>query len=401
VTASRSELAAICVYLGGMGMSDKTLTMTGSFHHFNNSGVLERVSSLLENQQLTHPVRLVHPFVRSNSTGDLFSGTNIINSVLEDILCNVSDWRLTMAETSKALRAAGGSAASIRTFGLVEFIPFSVKNEFGISPQRLTSVKKGHYGVSSSTSTLHHNDNAIAIVGMACRFPGAEGLDEFWDLLQSGRSMHEHMPTDRFGTTGLRRSSDGAPFWGNFLKDIDAFDNQFFKKSSREAASMDPQQRLLLQCAYVAMENAGYFDPSIGPRIKDTGVYLGACSSDYNDNVASHKPTAYSSLGTLRAFLTGRISHYFDWTGPSVAYDTACSSSAVAIDAACKAIIAGDCRQALAGGVSLYTSPNFYQNLDAASFLSHSGPCKPFDVGADGYCRGEVYYSVCRYNALD
>jgi hypothetical protein len=398
VTASRSDLAAICATLGSMGMSDKALKMTGSFHHSKNSDVLERVSSLFEKLQPTQPVRLIHLLLRSNSSGDLFGGPNIINGVLKDILCNICDWRLTMAMTSKAMRAANGGGANVQTFGLVEFIPSTVKSEFRIASQRLAPANKERSG---SISTLHYNDNAIAIVGMACRFPGAEGLDEFWELLESGRSMHEHMPADRFSTTGLRRSSDGAPFWGNFLKDIDAFDNQFFKKSSREAASMDPQQRLLLQCAYVAMENAGYFDPSISARIRDTGVYLGACSSDYNDNVASHKPTAYSSLGTLRAFLTGRISHYFDWTGPSVAYDTACSSSAVAIDAACKAILAGDCRQALAGGVSLYTSPNFYQNLDAASFLSQSGPCKPFDAGADGYCRGEVCRLACRYNILD
>ncbi|KAF2847817.1 hypothetical protein T440DRAFT_537648 [Plenodomus tracheiphilus IPT5] len=389
VTATRSELTAICESLGSMGISGKTLAITGSFHHSKNSDVLQRILSLLKTPPLARSERLSHPLLRSNSTGDLFGEKNIINSILEDILCNVSDWRLTMARTSDTLRAVGGGGASIQTFGLVEFIPSFIKNEFRIVPQRLTPIISGHSELSRSSSTLQYNDNAIAVVGMACRFPGAEDLDEFWELLQSGRSMHERIPADRFSTTGLRRSSDGAPFWGNFLKNIDAFDHQFFKKSSREAASMDPQQRLLLQCAYVAMENAGYFGMSIHPNVRDTGVYLGACSSDYNDNVASHKPTAYSSLGTLRAFLTGRISHYFDWTGPSVVYDTACSSSAVAIDAACKAILAGDCKQALAGGVSLYTSPNFYQNLDAASFLSQSGPCKPFDSSADGYCRGE------------
>lgn len=398
MTASQLELAAICASLGSKGISSKILAMPGSYHHSKNDKVLQRILSLLQSSQLTPPTQSSHHLIRSNSSGEVFTGSKILESILKDILCNIADWRLTMNKASESLGAAGVESASIHTFGSVEFIPSFVKCKFKIVPHRFAAISSTETQPPNSSPTLHYGENAIAVVGMACRFPGADTLDEFWDLLQSGKSMHSRMPSDRFSTTGLRRSTDGAPFWGNFLKDIDAFDHRFFGKSSRESASMDPQQRLLLQCAYVAMENAGYFASK--PKISDTGVYLGACSSDYNDNVASHAPTAYSSLGTLRAFLTGRISHYFDWTGPSVVYDTACSSSAVAIDAACKAILAGDCEQALAGGVSLYTSPNFYQNLDAASFLSQSGPCKPFDASADGYCRGEVCdflfnYSFC------
>jgi len=102
-----------------------------------------------------------------------------------------------------------------------------------------------------------------------------------------------------------------------------------------------------------------------------------------------HPPTAFSSLGTLRAFLSGKISHYFGWTGPSVTYDTACSSSLVAIHQACKAIELGECSRAVAGGVNVLTNPYFYQNLKAGGFLSPTGPTKAFDAKADGYCRGE------------
>jgi acyl transferase domain-containing protein/acyl carrier protein/SAM-dependent methyltransferase len=194
-------------------------------------------------------------------------------------------------------------------------------------------------------------------------------------------------PPSRFPHIHHSRSTDKSIFWGNYLRDVSSFDNKFFKKSSREAASMDPQQRLVLEVAYQALESSGYF----GPREQDpdVGCFVGVCASDYNDNVASHPPNAYSTLGTLRAFLTGRISHTFGLSGPSVTYDTACSSSAVAIDAACKAVLQGDCRMALAGGVSVFTSPHFFQNLAAASFLSPTGSTKPFDAGADGYCRGE------------
>lgn len=231
--------------------------------------------------------------------------------------------------------------------------------------------------------------DAIAVIGMGCKFPGAESVEEFWRLLESGISMVSEPPTGRFPTRNHQRSTDKSVFFGNFISDVASFDNKFFKRSSREAASMDPQQRLLLEVAYQALESSGFFRPQQHERDLEVGCFVGVCASDYNDNVASHPPNAFSSLGTLRAFLTGKISHYFGFSGPSITYDTACSSSAVAIDAACKAIVHGDCTSAIAGGVSIFTSPHFYQNLAQASFLSPTGPTKPFDEGADGYCRGE------------
>lgn len=242
---------------------------------------------------------------------------------------------------------------------------------------------------------MDRDSQAIAVIGMGCKFPGAESLDEYWRLLDDGKSMATDPPPSRFPTHGHARSTERSVFTGNFLTDVASFDHRFFRKSSREAASMDPQQRLLLEVAYHALESSGFFGPGPGgvavegDDARDVGCFVGVCASDYNDNVASHPPNAYSTLGSLRAFLTGRLSHFFGLSGPSVTYDTACSSSAVAIDAACKAIIHGDCKSALAGGVSIFTSPHFFQNLAAASFLSPTGPTKSFDARADGYCRGE------------
>lgn len=227
--------------------------------------------------------------------------------------------------------------------------------------------------------------DAIAVIGMGCRFPGANSVDEFWRLLDTGKSMMSEPGS--FPTYNHPRSSEKSVFHSNLLDDIGNFDHRFFKKSSREAASMDPQQRLLLEVSYQALESSGFF----GPRKPDldVGCFLGVCASDYNDNVASHPSNAFSATGTLRAFVSGRVSHFFGFTGPSIGLDTACSSSAVAIDAACKAILHGDCKAALAGGVSVFTSPFFYQNLSSASFLSATGASKSFDASADGYCRGE------------
>ncbi|KAI1373505.1 hypothetical protein F4677DRAFT_462253 [Hypoxylon crocopeplum] len=218
-------------------------------------------------------------------------------------------------------------------------------------------------GVGSSEAL---SPDHIAVIGMACKFPGADSPEEYWQLLDRGQSMVTEPPEGRFPTREHSRSTDKSVFFGNFLSDVEYFDHRFFKKSSREAASMDPGQRDL-----------------------DIGCFVGVCVSDYVDNVASHPPNAFSALGTLRAFLTGRISHFFGFTGPSITFDTACSSSAIAIDAACKAIRHGDCTSAIAGGVSIFTSPHLYQNLAAASFLSPTGATKSFDASADGYCRGE------------
>ncbi|KAL8996036.1 MAG: hypothetical protein Q9169_004348 [Polycauliona sp. 2 TL-2023] len=240
---------------------------------------------------------------------------------------------------------------------------------------------------AETTFKPSHMARGVAIVGMGCKFPGADSVEEYWKVLEAGLSMVDRPPPGRFPTEDHDRSSDKSVFLGNYIHDIDCFDNRFFKKSSREAASMDPQQRQLLEVAYQALESSGYFGP--GEADHDVGCFVGVCASDYNDNVAGHPPNAFSTLGTLRAFLTGKISHFFGFTGPSISLDTACSSSAVAIDAACKAILNGDCTSALAGGVSLFTSPHFFQNLAAASFLSTTGATKSFDAGADGYCRGE------------
>ena len=254
---------------------------------------------------------------------------------------------------------------------------------------------------NNNSSNSSSQQDGIAVVSMACKFAGASSPEEFWDLLEAGTSMAGSPPDDRFPTKEHSRSSDKSVFYGNYLEDVASFDHQFFKKSSREAASMDPQQRLLLEAAYQALESAGRFGLSRQQAREgtgneedrdgqnDMGVFIGTGSADYNDNVASHPPTAYSPLGTLRAFISGRISHYFGLSGPSITYDTACSSSAVAIDAACKALQQGDCKVALAGGVSVFTSPFLFQNLATASFLSPTGPVKSFDASGDGYCRGE------------
>lgn len=368
--------------------------MRGRFHHPVHKKALEGLYNLAASNpafQFSHS-ELLAP-VYSNIDGQLLSSDSIIDTLLQSILVRRCDW---YASISTALhKCSSGRKTSVVQFSLVECIPPSVLRQARLSVQRITEVP-----VQSSPENVPTPLNAvgariqtsepIAIIGMGCKFPGADTLEEYWQLLAQGTSMCRTMPEERFKTSGLRRSPDEKlKFWGNFVNDVDAFDHRFFKKSSREAASMDPQQRLVLQVAYQTLESAEYSGLAGIKASRDVGCYLGLCASDYTDNVASHPPNAFSSLGTLRAFLSGKISHFFGWTGPSITYDTACSSSAVAIQAACRALQTRECSMALAGGVSLYTSPNFYQNLAAASFLSPTGPTKPFDAKGDGYCRGE------------
>lgn len=137
------------------------------------------------------------------------------------------------------------------------------------------------------------------------------------------------------------------------------------------------------------MESRGYLathQRDAGDRV---GVFVGASYIDYIEHGATHEPTAYTATGTIRAFLCGKISHYFGWAGPSEVFDTACSASGVAIARACRALQMGECPLALAGGVNLMSTPTSFLDLGKAGFLSPSGQRKPFESSADGYCRGE------------
>ena len=406
VTCLKTDADTLISNLTQQGMTVKRIGLEGRFHSpALNPFLIKLIEFCRSNDDLHLPLAdelLVS--VRSNTDAQIIKQGLLHEVALKSILTEIADWHLTLRSTCYQSGLVGRHGASAVSIGLVDSIPHALAVELGLKVIRLRDsalLLNGHTRPepfqlkppqSNRSADSHpqigpYSDSAIAVIGMACRFPGADSTDEFWEQLISGASMHSEVPAERFSTRDHRRSH-GKTYFGNFIRDIDAFDHRFFKKSSREAASTDPQQRLLLQVAYEALESSGEFGGLSRP-CEETGCYVGVCGNDYNDNVASHDPNAFSTLGTLRAFLTGKISHYFGWSGPSITFDTACSSSAVAIHAACKALQGGECTRAVAGGVSLFTSPYFYQNLAAASFLSSTGPCKSFDAAADGYCRGE------------
>ncbi|MEU9336960.1 type I polyketide synthase [Streptomyces sp. NPDC048290] len=221
----------------------------------------------------------------------------------------------------------------------------------------------------------------VAVIGMACRLPGAPDPDAFWELLRGGGSALGPAPVDRLPSGGHA---------GGFLPDVDHFDADFFGIAPREAAEMDPQQRLALELAWETLEEAGIVPADLlGTRV---GVYLGAMAHDYA--LLRHQPdaaplTRHTLTGLNRGLLANRISYTLGLRGPSLTVDTAQSSALVSLHLALRAVRAGDCALALAGGVQLNLAPD--STTAAARFggLSPTGHCHPFDARADGYVRGE------------
>ena len=224
-----------------------------------------------------------------------------------------------------------------------------------------------------------------AIIGMACRFPGAPTLEAYWELLLQGRDAIADVPASRWNA----QAEPGPTRQGGFIEGADLFDAEFFGISPREAQSMDPQQRVLLQAAWHALEDAGIAPHSLaGSR---TGVFIGISLTNYRDLLQSHAvpADAYQAAGNTLSVAANRISYVLGLQGPSLAIDTACSSSLSALHQARLSLQAGDCDIAIVGGVNLLLSPLDGRALDEARMLSERGRCSVFDAAADGYTRGE------------
>lgn len=228
----------------------------------------------------------------------------------------------------------------------------------------------------------------IAVIGMACRFPGSENTELFWKLLSEGKDAIKEFPDDE--RWDIKYLNDRSTIThGGYLKGIDQFDPQFFGISPREAIQMDPQQRLLLEVSWEALEDAA-IDPS-SLKGKNAGVFMGVCSYDYARFSVGEKDLfdVYTGTGTSLSIVANRLSYLLDLRGPSVAIDTACSSSLVAIHQACNSLRSGESSIAITGGVSLILSPDTNTIFTKTGFLSADGKCKTFDKDANGYVRGE------------
>jgi len=338
------------------GLSVQFIELRGQYHHSMNFEAVQKMKDLCNRDkrfQLLTADRLILP-LRSNVDAKLITQGALHEIALDSILTLPSYWYQTikatvigMGERNIDIECIGGESILPRslTFALTHKPrPPGYSNQKttispGLSNDSSTPVQLPMCPTPCTGSDLSAVDaavstSAIAVVGMACRFPKADSLDQYWQLIRSGDNAVQQVPKDRFDPAELWRDPK-EPFWGNFLSDPDTFDHRFFAISAREAKSMDPQQRLLLQVVYEAMESSRFYGPRQDSQPSRIGCYVGVGSVDYEDNVASQNATAFSAVGTLRAFISGRVSHYFGWSGPSITFDTACSSSAVAIHSAC------------------------------------------------------------------
>lgn len=330
--------------------------------------------------------------LRSTVDGKLLSSTtsdkSLLDLVLDMVLIECVNW-------DKTVEGMIADAITVAEDAQTNFLNFGPGSGSVFQPQKpphrnisLVDLSHASVALTDPKPARPQCEDGIAIVGMGVNMPGATDPAGLWKILEEGlntvsevsiskyrvifsdsdplTTIIHQIPSSRFDISAYYDPSSSAnkpvrsigTKFGNFLENPAAFDNTFFNISPREAKSLDPQQRVLLQTAYTAIENAGYVADTTDTFARESfGCYVGVATGDYSENLRDDIDVYYST-GNLRAFLSGRISYALKLGGPSLVVDTACSSSLVAIYQACRALEAGDCNAAVAGGVNVITSPD-------------------------------------------
>ncbi|KAL4909262.1 hypothetical protein BDW74DRAFT_187501 [Aspergillus multicolor] len=379
-------LAELEKYAKGEGVSVTELHLRGKVHNPENRDLSKELCDLchaIPELCLPDSSALQAP-VRSNKTGQFIAdGVSLTKEVLETALVSCCEWYSVMEGLADDLHKTGESSHTVGLFdtGRKNCLPPMAFEQRQLEVNKVDVVIFVE-SINDGPRLESFPDDAIAIVGAACRFPGARSLDDLWELHNTSSSRVAPLPLERLDPAS-------HTWYGNFIDDVQAFNNAFFGISPRESSYMDPQQRLLLEAAYEALNSSGYLRSHNRDDFDNVRCFLGSTYVEYLENTISCSPAAYAAPRTICAFQSGRISYHFGWSGQSEVVDTACSSSLVAIHRACRAIQAGECPMALAGGANIITGIHNFIHLGKAGFLSPSGQCKPFDATAEGYCRAD------------
>lgn len=252
---------------------------------------------------------------------------------------------------------------------------------------------------AAQSAVPHARTEDIAVIGMSGRFPDADNLQEFWEILIAGKDCITEIPPSRWDWKQyegvVSPTGKAVSRWGGFINNPDFFDPQFFRISPREAEIMDPQERLFLETCWEAIEDAGYTPKTLVAarepnQRRPVGVFVGAMHKDYamigSDAFAKGQ---LFSLSLQNAPIANRVSYFCNFHGPSMAIDTLCSSSMTALHLALDSIHLGECEVAIAGGVNLSLHPNKYLSYGMLDFFSSDGRCHTFGKDGDGYVPGE------------
>lgn len=309
---------------------------------------------------------------------------------------------------AEAIDSSAGMDAIDRMLGLnlTQIIPLKADDKLltalGVNLNQsavpFTEIHSADATIASKASTKATNEQAencnreldIAIIGISGRYPGASSMEEFWENLKHGRDSVTEIPSDRWNMKQYfdpDKNQAGGMYtkWGGFMEDVDKFDPLFFNISPREAELMDPQERLFLETVWHAIEDAGYNKSGLGRKV---GVYVGAMWGQYQ-LLAAEVNGSHVMPSSIYASIANRVSYFFNYSGPSMAVDTMCSSSLTAIHLACESLRRGEINAAVAGGVNVTIHPNKYMFLSQNNFVSSDGRCRSFGEGGDGYVPGE------------
>ncbi|CZT53270.1 probable polyketide synthase [Rhynchosporium secalis] len=346
--------------------------------------------------------------IMSSRTGAWYSeetSISLLQAVLRDILTEPLQFQKVVHGCVMKAQAYQGPKCLVIPFGPTEAgtslaTTLKAQTDLDIILRRAPASARLPSPTSSNFANGSNGRCKLAIVGMAGRFPDAASHEKLWKLLEKGLDVHREVPKDRFDArthtdpTGKTRNTSHTPY-GCWIENPGLFDPRFFNMSPREAFQTDPMQRLSLVTAFEALEMAGYVpNRTRSTQLDRIGTFYGQTSDDWREINAAQDVDTYFITGGVRAFGPGRINYHFGFSGPSFSIDTACSSSAAAIQLACTSLWANDCDTAIVGGVSCMTNSDIFAGLSRGQFLSKTGPCATFDNDADGYCRADAVGTV-------